>query len=195
MISRHGLISLVGAALVLPATAQAHAGHDLAGHLATHPLVLGLIHPLSGIDHLAAMVMAGLWAGMLGKQARWAVPLAFVAAMLAGLGYGLAAGSSVIGAEWGIVLSILALGVALALQLRPSLTMASVTTALFGFFHGVMHGAEAPGAGLSSFLIGLLVSTTALHAAGVVVAGKTHARWIRTFGTVGAGLGVMLMLG
>lgn len=48
---------LTAAALLLaPALAFAHPGHGDNG------LVAGISHPLSGIDHLLAMVAVGLWA-------------------------------------------------------------------------------------------------------------------------------------
>lgn len=48
--------------------AQAHPGHGPAG------FVTGFIHPLTGWDHLMAMLAVGLWASQLGGRARWALP-------------------------------------------------------------------------------------------------------------------------
>ncbi len=44
----------------------------------------GFTHPLSGADHILAMVAVGLWASMLGGRALIAVPLSFVGVMLLG---------------------------------------------------------------------------------------------------------------
>ena len=65
--------------LLVPGTAFAHTGH--AGD---HPFLSGLTHPAFGTDHLLAMVAVGLWAAVIGGRAMWALPVAFVSAMLLG---------------------------------------------------------------------------------------------------------------
>lgn len=83
---------LSAALLLTPTAALAHTGAHT-GHAGGAPLVAGLSHPLGGADHLLAMVAVGLWAAGIGGRAVWALPLAFVAAMVAGGGLG-AAGST-----------------------------------------------------------------------------------------------------
>src|SRR5215469_10214892 len=73
-------IAALSLPLFAPAIASAHPGFP--GH--THGFVNGLAHPLSGLDHFLAMTAVGLWAVQLGGKALWQVPLAFVAAMVAG---------------------------------------------------------------------------------------------------------------
>src|SRR5690348_16886055 len=51
----------------------------------------GLTHPFGGIDHVLAMVAVGLLAATLGGRALWALPLAFIALMVAGGALGMAA--------------------------------------------------------------------------------------------------------
>lgn len=71
--------SLFAIALFLtPAVAFAHAGHDHSG------LMAGVAHPVTGLDHLLAMLAVGLWAAQQRGSARWALPLTFVGAMLLG---------------------------------------------------------------------------------------------------------------
>lgn len=65
--------------LLAPGTAFAHAGHG-----GENPFLSGLGHPVGGTDHVLAMVAVGLWAVMIGGRAIWALPGAFVCAMLAG---------------------------------------------------------------------------------------------------------------
>lgn len=87
-IPRLPLLSLpVLVTALLPSVAQTHPGRELA----VHPLLSGELHPLTGVDHLAAMVVVGLWGGALAGRTRWAVPLAFVSAMIVGYGYGFGA--------------------------------------------------------------------------------------------------------
>jgi len=179
--------------LLLPEVAHAHPGHEIAAQ----PLLSGMLHPLTGADHLAAMVMVGLWGGMLAGRARWGVPAAFMAAMVVGFGTALAGATPfqpIAVAEWGIVLSVLVLGVALTLRMRTSLVAACVLSGGFGFAHGMAHGLEAPGHGMASFAVGFVVATAALHVLGVEIARRVPGAWMRSLGVVGTGLGVMLVV-
>src|SRR5476651_2360126 len=65
---------------LLPSLAQAHPGAP--GH--THGFSNGLLHPLTGLDHICAMVAVGLWAAQRGGRALWLVPLTFVSIMVVG---------------------------------------------------------------------------------------------------------------
>lgn len=146
--------------LVSPTLALAHPGHDHAGVLS------GIAHPIFGLDHLLAMVAVGLWAAQQTGKARWALPLIFVATMLLG---GLAgfAGIEMPLMETGIAGSVLALGLLVALAIRPPLVVAAALTALFAASHGVAHGLELPE--LSSpwgYAVGFVAATAALHALG-----------------------------
>jgi len=150
--------------LLSPALAFAHPGHDHAG------VMSGLAHPLFGLDHLLAMLAVGLWAAQQGGAARWALPLTFVATMLFGglLGF---AGIEMPLMETGIAGSVLALGLLVALAVRPPVAIAAGLTALFAASHGVAHGLELPA--LSSpwgYAAGFVAATAALHAAGYAVA-------------------------
>lgn len=154
---------LVLAALLLPLPALAHTGVEHGAGLAA-----GLAHPLSGADHLMAMVAVGLWAGLLGGRAAWALPAAFLAALALGAGLG-AAGGVMPAVEAGIAASVIALGVLAALALRPPLAMTLALASLFGLLHGYPHGAEMP-EGASPFLYaaGFLVATAGLHGLGLL---------------------------
>ena len=55
-----------------PTVALAHAETgQAAGFLA------GLAHPVSGLDHVLAMIAVGLWGAILGPPALWMLPVAF----------------------------------------------------------------------------------------------------------------------
>ena len=93
--------------MVVPSIAHAHVGiGETSGF--TH----GVSHPLTGIDHLCAMIAVGLWAAQTGGRAIWAVPLAFVSVMLLGGASGMT-GVHFPLAETGIALSVLMLGCSL----------------------------------------------------------------------------------
>lgn len=153
---------LVAAGLATPALA--HTGVDGAGGLVT-----GLLHPLSGLDHLLAMVAVGLWAAVAGGRQLWALPLAFVAAMSVGGILG-ALGLALPALELWIVASVVVLGAAVALAVNAPTAIAVAAVAAFALAHGVAHGAEMP-ATAHGLLYGLGFggATAALHAMGIAV--------------------------
>jgi urease accessory protein len=149
----------------------AHEGGTAAG------LLSGLYHPISGIDHVLAMVAVGIWGAQLGPPAIWALPVTFPTVMALGGMLGLI-GLPIPGVEIAIGLSALLLGLMVALERRPSLVVAGVLVAFFAIFHGHAHGAELP-AGQSglAYSIGFVVSTGTLHGCGITL-GLAH-RWER----------------
>src|SRR5215510_9397113 len=90
--------------------------------LATMISTAAFAHPLTGLDHLLAMVAVGLWASQLGGRALWLLPLTFPVMMAAGaaLGFG---GVALPWVEIGVTASVLVLGAAVALTYRPSLAV------------------------------------------------------------------------
>lgn len=116
--------------------AWAHTGHG-----AATGLVSGFAHPLSGLDHVLAMTAVGLWAGSLGRRALIGLPISFLGAMTLGFWAALM-GSGLPLIELGITASVLALGLAVMLNLQPSLILAAGACGLFGIFHGYAHGVE-----------------------------------------------------
>jgi urease accessory protein len=169
--------------LVAAPLAQAHPGHG------PYDLATGFLHPLTGWDHLLAMVAVGLWAAQLGARARWVLPLAFVGAMTLGAAAGIA-GFALPGVDRWILASVFALGLAIACAVRLPLAAGIGFVALAGLVHGLAHGAEMPlNASSLQFLAGMVAATALLHAAGVALglaAGKRGPALLRL-----AGAGVM----
>ncbi|MBL8658350.1 MAG: HupE/UreJ family protein [Rhodospirillales bacterium] len=154
------LFALLGA--LLPSVASAHTGvGDTAGF--SH----GLLHPLTGLDHVLAMVMVGIFAWQLGGRALWLVPTAFVALMAVGGALGVA-GIGMPFVETGIALSVIVLGAVVALRLRAPVAVAMAVVGLFAIFHGHAHGSEMPesAAGIA-YGLGFMLATAMLHAAGI----------------------------
>ncbi|WP_116811525.1 HupE/UreJ family protein [Steroidobacter cummioxidans] len=182
--------------LSLPATALAHTGG------AAHSFVAGALHPLSGLDHLLAMLAVGLLAGCSGGRLRWGLPASFVTAMIVGAALG-AGGVNVPLIEVGIALSLVAFGAALVLKQTFRAPMLVAMTAGFALFHGHAHGTEM-GADLSvaSYGVGFVLATALLHAFGVLLTTRmllpvqqpTLVRWSGSaIAAVGvASLGLML---
>jgi urease accessory protein len=155
------------AAFALPALAHAHPGHD--GPDLTWDFASGAAHPLSGWDHLLAMIAVGLWAAQLGGHRRWLVPAAFVAVLAAGAALG-HAGVNLPGVEKGIAASILLLGLLIATTVRLPGPAGIALVGVFGLFHGLAHGAEMPvTAGGLGYGAGFVVATLFLHLVGLAL--------------------------
>ena len=163
MIKRHLLLPSVAATLLLAAgSAEAHTG--IGG---TSGFARGLAHPISGIDHVLTMVAVGLFAAHLAGRALWLVPLSFVSMMIVGGVLGMT-GVHVPFVEFGIGLSIIALGTAIAFSLDIPTLAAMVMVGFFAVFHGHAHGAEMPetASGLE-YGLGFILATAALHCLGI----------------------------
>jgi urease accessory protein len=159
-----GLLAVVSTA----AWAHAEAGHA-GGFLA------GMLHPISGWDHIIAMVAVGLWGAQLGRPALWLLPVAFPLVMAFGGFLGLI-GVELPAIELGIALSGVLLGLAVATSLRPPLWLATLVVAGFAVFHGHAHGTELPeGASGLTYSLGFVIATGLLHASGIAI-GLIH-RW------------------
>jgi len=169
--SRHGLrrwLLAAGCVMAWPVIA-----HEQPGQAAG--FVTGLLHPVSGLDHVLAMVAVGLWGAQLGAPAIWLLPVTFPLVMAFGGFLGLI-GVPLPGVESGIATSAILLGAMVALQARPPLALAALLVAFFAVFHGHAHGTELP-AGQSGLLysLGFVVATGLLHAVGISI-GLVH-RW------------------
>jgi urease accessory protein len=151
---------------LLPALAFAHPGHELQPGIAA-----GVMHPFSGLDHLAAMLAVGMWAAQLGGRMRWAVPASFVSLMLAGALLGLS-GLQIGAVEQGIAASVCVLGLLLAGAVRLPAMACVLLAGLFAVFHGYAHAAEAPVSGVGRYMVGFAFSTAVLHVVGLMVAGQ-----------------------
>ncbi len=191
--SRSTLVGMATLAATLwPALAWAHTEPGRAdGFLA------GLRHPVSGLDHVLAMVSVGLWGAQLGAPAIWLLPVTFPMVMAFGGMVGLI-GVPLPGVEIGIALSGILLGLAILTEWRPPLWAAASIVGFFAVFHGHAHGTELP-AGASALLysIGFVVATGTLHALGIGI-GVIH-RWgwgrvaLRLAGAVVASAGAFFL--
>ena len=186
-------LACVLAACLLPSLAYAHVGVGQ-----TSGFAHGFVHPLTGLDHLAAMVAVGLWAAQRGGRALWVVPLSFVGVMSVSGVLG-ALGVAVPFVEPGIVASLIVLGVLVAAAVRLPLVASSLVVGLFALFHGHAHGAGMPEtvSGLA-YGIGFVFATGLLHGCGIglgLLAGRMESpRVVRYAGGATAALGVCLLV-
>jgi urease accessory protein len=190
--SRETLLSLLLLLAATPAWAHEQSG-QAAGFLT------GLQHPVSGLDHVLAMISVGLWGAQLGHPAVWLLPVVFPVVMAFGGFLGLV-GVPLPGTEVGIALSAILLGLMVALEARPPLWVAAGLVGFFGIFHGYAHGTELP-AGENALLysVGFVIATGCLHGVGIGI-GVAH-RWsvgriaLRLAGAVVALAGVYFLWG
>ena len=154
---------LTALSLLLTSTpAAAHTGTGLAGGFAS-----GFAHPLTGPDHLLAMVSVGLWGAFLGRPLIYALPVIFPGVMVLGAALGMFA-VPLPTVEIGVALSVLVLGVCIALSLRAPVWLACAIVAVFGIFHGYAHGRELPSAAdPAGYSVGFVLATGMLHLAGI----------------------------
>lgn len=160
------MIRILLAAALVPifgAPALAHVGTGL-----EFSLVQGLVHPLSGFDHLAAAMAVGLWAARATPARPWLWPATFVSAMVTGALLA-RAGAPTPFLEPAILGSLVVLGAALALAANLNAALGAGIVALFALAHGAAHGAEAPAASFAGYVVGFALTTAVVHLAGLGV--------------------------
>jgi urease accessory protein len=180
-------------ALTFSGLAMAHpGGHDLPG------LLGGLSHPLTGPDHLVAMLAVGLWAGTGDRARAWLPVTTFLVFMTCGGALSMS-GIALPGVEAGIAASVLVMGLLVATLARLPATASIALVGVFALFHGSAHGAEMPFAAAPVLYgLGFLVSTAALHLSGIGLgrlAQRTRTEWLlRGAGMITGGFGAWLLL-
>jgi len=187
------LVLAAVAPFFVASAASAHTGLETG-----FSLVDGALHPIGGLDHLAAMISVGIWAALAGGRRVWIWPLAFVLMMLVGgfIGHG---GIEFPAVEPAIALSVVVLGLAVALGVNAPLAVGAALIGAFALFHGHAHGAEAPVEGWYGYATGFALSTALLHAVGIAIgfgiASLASRRPAQIIGAATAALGLFLMVG
>lgn len=174
-----------------------HTGYD-AGIFA------GLLHPILGLDHLLAMVTVGLLSAQMGGRALWTVPATFVSVMAVGGVLGILSAPLPF-VEYGIALSVVALGIALFSPNKLPVWLTMILVGVFALFHGHAHGTELPALSdslldVTAYIFGFLVATACLHLFGALVGQAMEnsprgANILRFAGVLIAGVGVFLVIG
>jgi urease accessory protein len=160
-------ITLSALAALAAGTAPAFAHVGVPGHV-HGGFLAGLTHPVSGFDHLLAMLAVGIWSAIAAKgdtSKIWIAPVAFVTAMLVGAGAGIG-GLPLPLVETGIALSVVALGLMIAARVELPALAGAALIALFAVYHGHAHGSEASGA-VAAYMAGFALTTASLHIAGI----------------------------
>jgi urease accessory protein len=172
---RKTTLGTVLAAAIVPSAALAHAGHDVGSQL-----MAGVLHPLTGIDHVLMIVAVSAWASLRSSAGR-----AVIAGCL-GLFVGAGALLPVTGGralEAAIALTVVGAGILLTTRRRWPMRATGLLGAAFALIHGSAHGAEGP-PDSSLYIAGLTLATIALALAASFMATrlKSHPLWLRAAG-------------
>ena len=139
--------------------------------------VTGFLHPISGPDHVLAMVAVGLWVAQLGVPAIWLLPVAFPMVMALGGMLGLM-GVPIPGVEYGIAASAILLGAAVTFEIRPPLGLAAALVGSFAICHGHAHGTELPpNQSALLYSMGFVIATGCLHGVGIGIGTDYNWTW------------------
>ena len=176
--------SLITLFALLPTLAFAHPGHDILASEGSFlsSVLSGLMHPLTGFDHLMLALGMGLLFTQMNRSKQGLVSLSI--GLMAGFALSLSFNLNSLCIEGGIILSIVLLTVALmSRRFNPALTESSSTSvnrghnlATIGFgalamFHGAAHALEVPANSVTTgFFIGMIVSMITLYSVGNVIA-------------------------
>lgn len=153
---------LCAAAFLAAGPAMAHTGTGLPGGF-----ISGFVHPLSGFDHMLAMVSVGLWGAFLGRPLIIALPVIFPTVMALGGALGMA-NAPLPRVETGIAVSVLVMGAVIAAAYRAPVWLACLIVGVFAIFHGYAHGRELPSAADPiGYSVGFVLATGLLHVAGI----------------------------
>lgn len=177
-------ILFASAALAASTSALAHPGHGLASGFAA-----GLMHPLSGWDHLLVMFAIGIWAARRPAAQGWQLPVLFVTVMAASAAFAMT-WLPVALAEALVILSVCAMGVLLISPVNLPRIAQLALVIVAASAHGALHGMEL-GAHVSA-LAGMVLATATLHALGWVLGRQSHPQLQKVTQLLG---GVMLSLG
>ena len=182
-------ILLVLVALTASTSAFAHPGHGLETGFAA-----GLMHPLTGWDHLLVMLSLGIWAARRPAAQGWQLPVLFVAVMAVSASFAMA-WLPVALAEALVAASVVVMGLLLVSYLKVNravqIGVVSIAAAAHGYLHGMEIGNQWSG------LAGMVLATAILHGCGWVLGRQTSSRiqqLTQLLGGVMLGLGAMWVL-
>jgi urease accessory protein len=156
--------NLLSLLTLVPVAGFSHTGITAPG---VTDLVAGALHPLTGLDHLLAMMAVGLWAARQGNGSTWFLPALFPVVMTIGAGLALT-GTSLPLVEPLITASVIVLGVLALANIRLPLMPSGLLLSLFALAHGHAHGTEMPAGGdIAAYATGFIGSTVILQLTGL----------------------------
>lgn len=162
------------------------------GDLATG-FVAGLLHPLTGFDHLLLLLAVGLYAAYAHKPQRLLLPSVLLASLALGALFG-AYGVMYANIETGIALSVVAIG-ALLLGADLPRALTTMVVILIGLLHGFAHGIEAPlGLAYLTFVPAFLLTSTLVLSLGLLLGKHSQSASMQFCGKTIVAVGVINLL-
>lgn len=141
----------------------------------------GLIHPLSGLDHLIGILLIGSLAWKMGTSNRWQLPLLFILMM----GTGLIASQQGFYhplAEWFIIALLVILGFMITCSKKLSIGATAPIITLFAIQHGLSHGHEMLATTIAwQYALGVILTTSLIILSGALITGYIHQVRIRIY--------------
>lgn len=163
-------------------------------------LSAGMLHPISGADHLLAMLSVGALSALIGGKVIWQLPVAFLIGLFVGGAIGVA-DVDLGPIEIMIAASLVVLGLQIAWDgFRKTLAPMFSAALVFGVFHGNAHGLEIPELAAPGFyVLGFMVTSIFIHVAGIFLAELLSSRiWsmalLRAMGVVSTAVGVLKLV-
>ena len=128
----------------------------------------GFMHPVSGLDHILAMLGVGMVA-FYATQKGFLTLIAFIGAMILAAIAGFN-GVQLVGMEEGILISIAVVFGLIGFASKLPIGTIVAIVAFFGMFHGFAHGAEFTTGNFVAYMLGFSSSTLILHLSGMAIA-------------------------
>lgn len=185
---------LVGAA-VLSLTTPVFAHHETGAAAGS---ANGLWHPLSGLDHLLALIAVGIWSAQQQGRTTYAMPVLFLAGLALG---GVMATANVFLplVEIGLALTVVLLGLMVVDSRRLPVFASAGLFTLFAVYHGQAHGAElVAGASAVTYSLGFLIMSAVVIAVSLLAARLSKTAVVPVYRFAGSAIalvGVMMLIG
>jgi len=191
------LVLFLNLIIVIP-SALAH--HPLDGAIPSNffeGFMSGLAHPIIGLDHFAFVIAVGLLA-VFRKKLGLIIPITFCLTTALGTVIHLASIDLPV-PELIIAISVLTIGIALALENQVNLGLITAVSAIAGFFHGYAYGEAIVGAEmtpLGAYLLGfvgiqLIISAIAFYLGTSI--SKKSSLYLRFCGFLITGIGITFL--
>lgn len=163
-------------------------------------LMASLSHPILGLDHLLAILCVGFLSAQMNIKSSWMIPLVFAIAMLVSGWLGIGA-EGFTGMEQGIAISVIVMGLVVALKNKMGLILATLLAGVFGFFHGYAHGVEMPEESrpfvyISGFLLGVvIIFLVSIGIGNILLRDNKNSERLQDVGAFIAGMGFVILIG
>ncbi|WP_052063698.1 HupE/UreJ family protein [Nitrincola sp. A-D6] len=170
--------AITAALMLVSPMLLAHSGHDHS----QSSFISGLLHPLTGLDHLAMLLGVGALGAWQTAKQRIQLYTGTLGILFAGAVIGLLTQVGT-GIETLIIASMFIIAVALFFAARGLLPMIAALALVM--FHGWAHGLEMPAGGVFTFMPGMLIMAALIM--------QQVSPWVKPFSQNGWVLAVALL--